>query len=164
MGFRFSLRGRSPANDGRRVDGVCSAAAVALVPGARRRAVELVPTKEPARVTGQPGSSDVVGSADSQGKVTRMALFAARFLTLPQQEPPMPPGRYDEDRALWVDEFGAPMVDTLRGMPTRADRDRPDVLATVTKAERDRDSPIVYLSTTKTSAGRDKDRASVASP
>lgn len=92
-----------------------------------------------------------------------MALFAAQLLTVQDLDVPMPPGRYDESLAMWVDESSVPVVDALNTMPTRADRDRPSVLATVTKAQRDRDNWLVQLGTTKTSAGRDKDRSPIVS-
>lgn len=92
-----------------------------------------------------------------------MGLFAARLLTGQEPDLTMPAGRYDESLGMWVDESGLTVVDVLSALPTRAERDRPGVLGTVTKAERDRDDPLLQLGTTKTSAGRDKDRAPIAS-
>jgi hypothetical protein len=99
----------------------------------------------------------------SPDKVRFVELFAARLLTEHEPDLAKPPGRYDERLGLWVNESGLNVVNTLSAMPTRADRDRPGVLGTVTKAERDRDESLVQLGTTKTSAGRDKDRASITS-
>jgi hypothetical protein len=89
-----------------------------------------------------------------------MPLFARHFLTEAEPDVPMPDGRYDEDLALWVDEAGLALVGQLDLMPTRADRDRPGDLGTITKADRDRDH-VAAAMTTKTSAGRDKDRLAV---
>jgi hypothetical protein len=85
-----------------------------------------------------------------------MALFAHRFLTPPGSEPSMPPGHYDGSLALRVDDAGLSVTEMVRALPTRADRDRPDVLSTITKAERDRDGIAAQLGT-KPAGERAKD-------
>ncbi len=70
----------------------------------------------------------------------------------------MPRGRYDEALAQLVDDAGVPIVETLGTMPTRADRDRPGLLATITKADRDRDGIAAEL-VTKPAGERAKDAA-----
>jgi hypothetical protein len=81
-------------------------------------------------------------------------------------------GRYDETLALLLDFAGVPVAEALAAMPTRADRDRPGmlgtitsgeievpgVLGTITKADRDRDVIAAEL-ITKPAGERVKDLA-----
>lgn len=73
------------------------------------------------------------------------------------------PGRYDDGLALRVDDAGLPIAETLLTLPTRADRDRPHVLGTITKAERDRDEIASHL-ITKPAGERAKDAVICDSP
>ena len=83
-----------------------------------------------------------------------MTLFAHRFLVSAGPEPSMPLGRYDEGLSLWINAAGLPIAETLHALPTRADRDRPDALGTITKADRDRDDMAAHL-VTKPAGERD---------
>jgi len=98
------------------------------------------------------------------GSVTLMTMFLRALTTFPLTDAESLPGQYAPERSLRVDVHGAPVVAARPLLHTRTETKamqdvdaerRPATVATVTKADRDRDQTTAAI--TKLGGGRDSD-------